>query len=60
MIQLIERAKKRASQEALISNHISYTYHQLLERSAQIASELLDGKPDLNEARVAFIVDPSF
>jgi malonyl-CoA/methylmalonyl-CoA synthetase len=60
MIQLIERAKKRASQEALISNHISYNYLQLLERSAQIASELLDGKPDLNEARVAFIVDPSF
>ncbi|MBY0435065.1 MAG: acyl-CoA synthetase, partial [Cyclobacteriaceae bacterium] len=37
-----------------------YTYSNLLSSSAQIASHILQGKNDLQEARVAFMVKPGF
>ena len=60
MIELIERAQIQLNRESIVSNEIKYSYLDLLERSSQIASRLLNGVEDLNEARIAFIVDPSF
>ncbi|WP_422082774.1 acyl-CoA synthetase [Ulvibacterium sp.] len=60
MIQLIERAKSFTDREALVSNGNSFTYDQLLESAHKVAANLLNGKPDLEEARITFLVPPSF
>ena len=60
MIELIQRASKHADRQAIFSNENSYLYKDLLKRSSQIASKLLNGKLDLNGDRIAFIIDPSF
>lgn len=59
-LQLIQRAQKWSSRTAIISHQNSYSYHQLLEQSRTIAAHLLNGLEDLEEARVAFLVPPSF
>ncbi|WP_299533616.1 acyl-CoA synthetase [Ulvibacterium sp.] len=60
MIQLIERAKSFTNREALVSNGSSYTYGQLLESAHRVATNLLDGRGHLGEARITFLVPPSF
>ncbi|MGK0139207.1 MAG: malonyl-CoA/methylmalonyl-CoA synthetase [Algoriphagus sp.] len=60
MIQLIENAKTYLENKAVIYNGASSTYKDLLERSESIAQLLLGNRKDLEEARIAFIVDPSF
>jgi acyl-CoA synthetase (AMP-forming)/AMP-acid ligase II len=60
MIELIQRASKHVDRQAIFSNENSYLYKDLLKRSSQIASKLLNGKLDLNGDRIAFIIDPSF
>lgn len=60
MIQLIERAYKFKDRTAIKDNAGHYNYNQLLDVSNQIALELLAGTPDLDEARVAFLVPPGF
>lgn len=60
MIQLITRAFTFRDRLAIKSNGESYTYAQLLAQSEIIAKHLLNGRSDLQEARIAFIVDPSF
>lgn len=60
MIQLIENAARHLDEIAVKSDSTNYTYAQLLSASEQIAIQLLNGRTDLNEARIAFIVDPGF
>ena len=60
MLKLIERANNFNHRVAIKSNKISYSYQTLLNKSESIAIELLAGKKDLNEQRVAFLLDPSF
>lgn len=60
MTQLIERAKNFQDRTALVSNGNSYSYGQLLQASQNVAANLLEGKSDLNEVRIAFLVPPSF
>ena len=60
MIAIVERAKKFKNRIALRSDGSIFAYQQLLDRSEVIAKNLLKGKNDLNEARVAFIVTPGF
>ena len=60
MIQLIERASSFIGRTAVKSNNQNYTYSQLLERSENVAINLLNGKKDLNGARIAFLVPASF
>ena len=45
---------------AIVSDDTSYSYHDLHNRSDAIATALLDRQDDLEEARIAFMVDPSF
>lgn len=60
MIQLLERAHNFKERTALVSNGKSFSYAELLEASQNVAANLLKGKSDLNEARITFLVPPSF
>lgn len=60
MIQLIAQAQGYLERVAIRSNQQAYTYADLLQQSEMIAATLLQGRTDLQEARIAFIVDPSF
>lgn len=60
MLQIIENAKGKPNNRAIISNGRKYTYQELLRASQQFAAVLLNGKDDLDEARVAFMVNPGF
>ncbi len=60
MINLIENASKYKDRIALKSNGQSYTYQKLLEASESVAVQLLAGRNDLEEARIAFLVTPGF
>lgn len=60
MITILERAEKFKDRIALVSNGNTYSYEQLLVTSKYVAAHLLRDKNDLNEARIAFLVPPSF
>lgn len=60
MKKLIRNAENFTNRTAIISNEKAYRYQQLLDVSASIATSLLDEHEDLQEARIAFMVDPSF
>ncbi len=60
MIQLIQNAKQYLDRIAIRSNKYAYTYQQLLQDSESVAATLLNGKADLQEERIAFLVTPSF
>jgi malonyl-CoA/methylmalonyl-CoA synthetase len=59
-LPLIERAKTYEKSIAIVANEGTFTYQDLLDTSAQIATLLLDGKEDLQEARVAFLIPSGF
>ncbi|MGH7786330.1 MAG: AMP-binding protein, partial [Candidatus Binatia bacterium] len=59
MSLLVARAAAHAERRAIIAPDATWTYAELLERSARVAAGLLDGAADLAEARVAFLVEPS-
>lgn len=60
MIELIKRAVNFPNRTAIISNQQTYSYSQLLAASNSIASYLLGNRKDLAEARIVFLVPPSF
>lgn len=60
MIRLLDRAKDHKDRIALVSDGNSYSYGQLLEASLNASAFLLNGNKDLNEARIAFLIPPSF
>lgn len=60
-IPLIARAQNHdVARIAIIDFEKRYTYQELLDVSAAVASALLDGKSDLNGERVAFLVPSCF
>jgi malonyl-CoA/methylmalonyl-CoA synthetase len=60
MLQLIENAKNYLAKTAIIDSKTPFTYADLLQKSQQIATVLLDGSQDLEEKRVAFMISPGF
>lgn len=60
MLALFQKVENHISDRAIISNDHMYSYETLLSGSRQFASLLLEGKPTLNETRVAFMVNPGF
>ncbi len=56
MTGLIGRASLHASRTAFRSASVSHTYADLLQNSASIAGALLDGRSDLAEERIAFLL----
>jgi malonyl-CoA/methylmalonyl-CoA synthetase len=57
---LWQRAVQHADRTAIVSPEGAWTYSELLSASALVAAALLDGRRDLDEARVAFLVPPGF
>jgi malonyl-CoA/methylmalonyl-CoA synthetase len=57
---IVARACAHGTGVAVLDRTGSYTYEQLDCTSANTAARLLDGRDDLNEARVAFLVTPGF
>ncbi len=60
MLQLIANAIQNPSNTAILAGGESYTYDQLISGSHQCASMLLNNLPDLQEARVAFMIAPGY
>jgi malonyl-CoA/methylmalonyl-CoA synthetase len=59
-IAIVSRAESYGQRQAIVEAGRSYTYAELLDASARAGSALLDGRGDLDEARVAFSVTPGF
>ena len=59
---IVRRAAGFAEQIAVVSaaEPIALTYAELLDASAQVAAALLDGRGDLEGARVAFLAPPGW
>lgn len=67
---LIARARQHAHRTAIVDSHGSFTYQELLDASARVATALIAGRDDLSghdlrhndlhEARVAFLITPRF
>ncbi len=60
MIQLIENARKYTGRIALKCNEEKWNYEQLIQKSENIANQLIGDENDLKECRIAFLVDPGF
>lgn len=59
-IELIDRGFSFSDRIAVIDETGRYTYTKLLEYSEVIAGYLLQGRKDMNEERVCFLVPPGF
>lgn len=59
-LPLIDRAKQNKDKIAIVATEGAFTYHNLLQTSAQIATKLLDNVEDLQEQRVAFLIPSGF
>ncbi len=59
-MRMIEQALLHKDHVAVIANGSSYTYQELLNASHSIASVLLNWSSDLQEMRVAYMVEPGF
>ncbi|NAS11019.1 acyl-CoA synthetase [Poritiphilus flavus] len=59
MIPLLERADNFKERTALRSDSSSLSYGELLDTAHIVASQLLNGRADLYESRIAFLIPPS-
>ena len=60
MLQLILNSENFGDKCAILDNGEAFTYANLLSKSVQIATKLLNGETDLHQKRVAFMVSPGF
>jgi malonyl-CoA/methylmalonyl-CoA synthetase len=60
MLPVIEQAHKNLNKLAIFCEGEQFTYAQLVNESGQLANSLLLDKGDLNEERIAFMVNPGF
>jgi len=60
LLPLIAQAEAHRDRTALVTPEGAFTYGDLLDASARVATTLLASQSDLAEARVAFLVPPSF
>ena len=60
MLPFIAQANNHLNKIAILSDGKEYTYDQLLKSATLLASKILGNHTDLNEARVAFMVNPGF
>jgi malonyl-CoA/methylmalonyl-CoA synthetase len=55
---LVSRAQNYHGREAIVDSTGAYSFGELLEASARVATAVLDGRSDLGEQRVAYLVAP--
>lgn len=60
MVEVFARARHHGDRIAILSGGSFYTYDQVLRRATTIAVGLLNGRADLAEDPVAFMVAPGF
>ena len=60
MITLLKNAENYGDRNAILSNGQYFSYSSVLNTSKTVAAHLLKGRKDLNEARISFLVPPSF
>ena len=60
MLPIVQQAVNNADNTAIIVNGKKYSYHTLINASQSFAADLLHDQADLQEARVAFMVNPGF
>jgi len=61
LLALFERARRHGARVALVDDaRGDVTYGELLDAAERVGARLLDGRGDLDGARVAFLVPPSF
>ena len=60
MSLLFQQAQQHLTRTAIHSEGQTYSYEELLNSSHALATLLLNGNSDLQEQRVAFMVDPGF
>ena len=58
-LPIVYQSLQHLDRIAVVDEAGTYTYAELLKRSARIADCLLEEAPDLKEARVAFLIPPS-
>ena len=58
-LPLVSRARTHGGRTAIVDAG-AHTYAELLDASGRVASALLGEADDLGEARVCFLVPPSF
>jgi len=58
--QIVRRAAAHATRTAVVDRSGAHRYAELLDASARVAAALLQGRQDLDEARVCFHVPPGF
>jgi len=56
----IDQASKHSDRIAIKDNGREFTYRDLLNSSQSMAIQLLNGRKDLQEERIAFMVDPGY
>ncbi len=59
-LALISRAAQCGDRTAIVDSQSGFTYHELLDASWRVAAALLDGRNDLREERIAFLLTPGF
>lgn len=59
-LPLIRRAIEQAQRTAIVTPDAAFTYQDLLDHSGRIATALGADSPDLQEARVAFLIPSGF
>jgi len=57
---LLARARQNRGRHAIIDSTGTYTYDALLGSSSDVAAALLEGRDDLREERVAFLITPGY
>lgn len=60
MIEAVRRAGESARRVAIIADGKTHTYGDLVQSANSIARTLCDGRADLREERIAFMVTPGF
>ncbi len=59
-LPLIGRAQSHAERVAILADSRSFRYREIFDRSARLASVLLDGSVDLEEARIAYLIPAGY
>jgi malonyl-CoA/methylmalonyl-CoA synthetase len=60
MLQFFDQAKKHLNNDAIIHDGVIYKYEELLNTAQKFSGILLNNTSDLNQSRVAFMVQPGF
>jgi malonyl-CoA/methylmalonyl-CoA synthetase len=59
-LPILVQANNYKNNTAIYSDGKSFSFQELINQSGQLASIILNGSNDLNEIRVAFMVNPGF